>query len=828
MTTSINRDLIFGPLLEKSETFQQQLAAAILAAASLSKDLELQHESKIATLEAEIERLKSPKPPPDSYPPYSPNAFHTIDGVEYVTKDEYSKVLKSLQLMSKKNRLVKQNPDHSIVDGSEFREETPRAQDDKQRELDMERAKVKEFERKFGTITQLLDLSQTVIQAVIKTSTDAARQYRKYGEEDDQWRAEMLERGIVTASDFNRRPTRDPWPNIATPLRHLFMTISSHNIMRTRGQSIPPPTGSTASTSILRPLAETPAQLLKSAPPSSSTQDPDVTSDEESVYEEEEAESALQKFSPTSKAIMRKPGSDTLAVLHPEPLSPIQSHRASVDWEVIEDALVNIKSESMSEHDWYSKYGYSHIVHGEQETFDLDNITAPRREYVGIRSFGQVISTPEKDGIRTPFLTQSSWAKSSRDAKGDQSAVSNRQRVHNGPVIHDTSEEEPALSRPPSRMPRLKEDPNTATKVTNVEAVPMEPLPISKEDGARAPSEQNPSPEPMSQTEAYIVTGLRNPLREIIDPNGLIEPGTADTINLQPCGSTKQLDKLAGNEEIYDKENPPVAKNLTNLPSTPTQNNRHPPMFARSTGALKLKRKSICPISTAKQPLKRSSLVFTHEPVTALVESTQTAAAATPGEKRPPGGPQGSSQKKKQRTEKSTAPTAVPALKTPDNPFSPSKYRINKNKNEGLDFAFGEVVRNRARKDCLPKCIKECCRDLASGRLHEMWKPPVPYESARFGARDSSPLDKEEIGTKNNEQYKEWNAAREKSERNLQFGRHRAQHQKAPEVMGYWESDFPTTQLLEEQRKDSERRHTEKGFDRYEQATKGGMYERRA
>ncbi|KAF3197464.1 hypothetical protein TWF192_000720 [Orbilia oligospora] len=816
MTTSINRDLIFGPILEKSETFQQQLAAAILAAASLSKDLELQHQSKVATLEAEIERLRGPKPPPDSYPPYSPNAFHTIDGVEYVTKDEYSKVLKSLQLLSKKNCLVQQNPDRSIVDGSELREETPRAQDDKQRELDMERAKVKEFERKFGTITQLLDLSQTVIQAVIKTSTDAARQYRKYGEEDDQWRAEMLERGIATASDFDRRPARDPWPSIATPLRHLFMTISSHNMMRTRGQSIPPPTGST------------PTQLLKPAPPSSSTQDPDVTSDEESVYEEEETESALQKFSPTSKAIMRKPGSETLAVLHPEPLSPIQSHRASVDWEGTEDALVNIKSELMSEHDWYSKYGYSHTVHGEQETFDLDNTTVPRRGYVGIRSFGQAISTPKKDGIRSPFLTQSSWAKSSRDAKGDQSAVSDRERVHNGPIFHDTSEEEPALSRSPSRMPRLKEDPNTATKVTNVEAVPMEPLPVFKEDGTRAPSKQTPSPEPMLQTEAYVVTGLRNPLREIIDPNGLIELDGADTINLQPCGSTKQLDKLAGNEEIHEKENPPVAKNLTNRPSTPTQNSRHPPMFARSTGALKLKSKSICPISAEKQPIKRSSLVFTHEPVTALVESTQTAATTTPGEKRPPGGPQGSFQKKKQRTEKPTAPTAAPAIKNPDNPFSPSKYRINKSKNEGLDFAFSEVVRNRARKDCLPKCIKECCRDLASGRLHEMWKPPAPYESAKFGARDSSPPDKEEIETKDNEQYKEWNAAREKSERNLQFGRHRAQHQKAPEVMGYWESDFPTTQLLEEQRKDSERRHMEKGFDRYEQATKGGIYERRA
>ncbi|KAK6497055.1 hypothetical protein TWF506_004539 [Arthrobotrys conoides] len=832
MATPTDLNLIFGPLLKKSEDFKHQLAAAILAATSSNQDIESQHRRKIAALEAEIERLRGSKTPLDLYPTCTPapNNPGIVDDLDCVAQDEHDKTLKSLQHIDKKNYLVKQRLDHSTVDSAELGKGTPRAQDDKQRELDMERAKVKEFERKFGTITRLLDLSQTVIQAVIKTSTDAARHYRKYGEDDDLWVAEMLEKGTIAVSDLDRRPTRNPWPDIATPLRHLSTSISENNIMRTRGQSIPPLTRSTASRSILPPPAEPLIQPSKptSSPPT--TQDPDATSDEEDDSDEEEAESALQKFSPTSKAIMRKPGSETLAVLHTEPLSPIHSHNADVDWEVTEDALVDIKSEPMSGHDWYSKYGYSRIVDGEQETFDLDNVTASRRGSVGIRGAGRMITTPEKDGIRTSFLTQSSLLSqrtiSSGNARKGQPSASNSKLVHNEPVvISDTPEEDSALLRTPAETAKLKDPAPTI----NARAIPTDLLPTYTEDTAGVPSKQKLPLNPVTRTEASRATGVRNPLGEILDPNGLQEPGSIDTTNPQPSSGKKRLDNLTADEEIHDKENPPIAKNWTDLLSTPTQNNRLPPMVARSTGALKLKRKSLGSISATKKPLKRSSLVFPpHQPVAGVIEITHAAAAATPGGKRPQAGPQGNSHKKKQRTEESTTPTGAAAVKKPDNPLSPSKYRINKTKNEGFDFAFSEVVRDKARKDCLPKCVKECCRDLASGKLYEMWKPPAPYESAKFGARDSSPPDEEEAEVRNNEQYKEWNNAREKSERNLQFGRHRAQHQKAAEVMGYWESDFPTTQLLEEQRKESERRHMEKGFDRYEQATKGGMYERRA
>lgn len=405
--------------------------------------------------------------------------------------------------------------------------------------------------------------------------------------------------------------------------------------------------------------------------------------------------------------------------------------------------------------------------------------------------------------------------------------MSHSKPVQNEPiVISDISEEESVPLQTPVHTAKLKEDP---TSTTNLKATPMGPQLACKPNPAGPPSKQKPLPEPVARTKAPVTTGPRNPLDEIPDPNGLPEPGNADTTILQPASRKKRFDTLTTHEETHDKENPPVVKNLTNLLSTPTQNDRLPPTFARSTGSLKLKRKSLGSISATKQPTMRSSLVFhPHDPATRVVEITHTApaAATTPGEKRPQEGPQGSSHKKRQRIEESATPTATAAAKKPDDPFSPSKFRINKNKNDGLDFAFGEVVRDKARKDCLPKCVKECCRDLASGKLHEMWNPPAPYTSAKFGARDSSPPD-EGAEAKKNDQYNEWNRAREKSERNLHFGRHRAQHQKAAEVMGYWESDFPTTQQLDEQRKESERRYVEKGFDRYEQATKGGMYERR-
>ncbi|KAK6329849.1 hypothetical protein TWF718_003281 [Orbilia javanica] len=827
MATPVDHDSIFGPLLQKTEAFQQQLVTAISTAASLNKDLETQYRRKIAALEAEIEKIKGPRAsadlPPQTTP--TPKLTRMIDGIEYVTRDEYNILLKSLQYTSKKYPVTKQKLDH-LTDDAEPEKRGCLAQGDKQRELDMERAKVKEFERKFGTITQLLDVSQTVLQTVIKTSTDAAKQYKKYGEEDDLWKAEVLKKGTITSSDFERRPSRDSWPNIAAPLKHLSMSISGHNVMRARGQSMPPPapTGSTPSASTPCPPGKLPPRLIKStstSPIRPPTQDPDATSDEEGEEDGEEhsdePESALQKFSPTSRAIMRKPGSETLAVLHPEPLSPIQSHHTEANREVTEDGLANLKSEPVSEPDWYSKYGYSRIADDEGETFDLDNITAARRGSVGLRGFGQVITTPEKNGIRSPFLTQSSLSQPKKPpatTSGSQPATLHPNPVQNEPtVVGDTLGQESDPSPKPARTAKLKGDPALSTKA---KAALIDPL----------PPKQRPPQELGIRNEVPAAIDHRSPLGEIRDPNGLPEPGIVDIAGTQSGSRRNRLGSLPANKEAYNKENPTTAKSLMSLLSTP--DNRLPHVLSRSTGALKLKRKDLGSTPLAKQSIRRSSLNF--PPIGPSTDVVETAHAATPGGKRSTEEPQGSSHKKKQRVEEATTPMASTAAQKPDNPFSPSKFRINRNRNDGLDFAFGEVVRDKARKDCLPKCVKECCRDLASGKLHEMWNPPAPYTSAKFGARDSPPPgeEKEEEEAKKNDQYREWNAAREKSERNLRFGRHRAQHQKAAEVIGYWESDFPTTQLLEEQRKESEKRHMEKGFDRYEQANKGGMYERRA
>ncbi|KAK6514452.1 hypothetical protein TWF281_004652 [Arthrobotrys megalospora] len=841
MTTPVE-DPILGPLLQKSEAFQQQLSTAISAAASRNKELESQFQSKIATLERELERsnveiekLKVSKtsadqdlPPKGFFPPSTPvtKASRIIDGVEYVPKDEYNKLLKSLHHTGKKYHTAQQKLEH-LKGTPEAGKGTPQVQlqrhnKELSEQLQMEKLKVDAFEKKLETLTQLLELTQVVVKSVLNTNADAIKRYKKYNDEDDRWRTEMLEKGAVTASDFERRPSRDPWPNIAVPLRGLSKTISENNIMRTRGQSMPPP-GSTASTSTPCPPARLPPppprRAASPSPIHPPTQDPDATSDEEE--EEEEPESALLKFSPTSRAIMRKPGSETLAVLHPEPFSPIENHHDDTDWEITEDALVNIKSEPVSEPDWYSKYGYSRLVSGEQETFDLDNITAPRQGSAGPRSFGQVITTPERNNIRSPFLTQSSLrTRSTEEEASLQPAIPAHKPAQSDLIeIIDSAEEVSVPLQTPADASKPKGNPTSVTK-------------SSKPSAMEAPPKPKPLPEQAARTEVPTPTGTgpRKPLGEIPDPNGLPEPSTMGVSNLQPTNRAKRLGNIAPSSTIHDKENPPTTKKLAQMLSTPTQNDKLPPTVTRSAGAvegLKLKRRSLGPLSA--KLVKKSSLVFptTGDQATAGVEIKHT--TATPGEKRPPETLQGSSHKKKQRVEeRSTTPPTAAAAKKPDNPFSPSKYRINPNKNDGLDFAFGEVVRDKARKDCLPKCVKECCRDLASGKLHEMWKPPAAYQAAKFSAVDSSQPDEQgEDPLQKHDQYKSWNDAREKSERNLEFGRHRAQHQKAAEVMGYWESDFPTTQQLEEQKVESDRRYMEKGFERYEQATKGGMYERR-
>lgn len=150
-------------------------------------------------------------------------------------------------------------------------------------------------------------------------------------------------------------------------------------------------------------------------------------------------------------------------------------------------------------------------------------------------------------------------------------------------------------------------------------------------------------------------------------------------------------------------------------------------------------------------------------------------------------------------------------------------FKINPRLNDGHDFAFSEVVRNKDDRACLPGCVDmHCCgKEFRALALSQRPNPPLTAEQRQ----EEQKLLEEYLGdycyrlammTKE-ERAEVWVEAKMRELAN-KYGRHRHRFSRMRSPPGFWNADFPNTQELQTNRAEAGKRERQQIQERYREA----------
>lgn len=157
-------------------------------------------------------------------------------------------------------------------------------------------------------------------------------------------------------------------------------------------------------------------------------------------------------------------------------------------------------------------------------------------------------------------------------------------------------------------------------------------------------------------------------------------------------------------------------------------------------------------------------------------------------------------------------------------------FKLNPQRNEGLDYAYSEVVRKKDDRKCLAGCIRpECC----GGRFRAMARlGGLPARSPREQEEEDQRVLEEYVGEDHH--LLEGLSAQDRDDLLVeararaianQYGKHRHNHQRPRSPPGFWRTDMPSTQELETDREAAQRQDREKVEERYREAMRpGGLW----
>ncbi|KAJ5836164.1 DNA repair protein Sae2/CtIP [Penicillium robsamsonii] len=180
----------------------------------------------------------------------------------------------------------------------------------------------------------------------------------------------------------------------------------------------------------------------------------------------------------------------------------------------------------------------------------------------------------------------------------------------------------------------------------------------------------------------------------------------------------------------------------------------------------------------------------------------------------------------------------VPDIDPDDEPFRArplhrlglGHFKINPARNQGLDYAYDEVVRKKDDRKCISGCTRPgCCGDRfrAMARLGGL-----PSKSGAEQEKEDQAILQEFVGEdtqllRNMSGKERENILVEARARALanQYGRHRHTHQRAQSPPGFWRTDMPDTQEEEEDLEAAKILEREKVEERYREAMRrGGLW----
>ncbi|KAG9246432.1 DNA repair protein endonuclease SAE2/CtIP C-terminus-domain-containing protein [Calycina marina] len=180
---------------------------------------------------------------------------------------------------------------------------------------------------------------------------------------------------------------------------------------------------------------------------------------------------------------------------------------------------------------------------------------------------------------------------------------------------------------------------------------------------------------------------------------------------------------------------------------------------------------------------------------------------------------------------KNEHPLKVPLRTRPVEQLSLSNFKINPKFNQGKNYAFNEVVRNKQARQCLPGCTKpDCCGDKFKNMARLMQEPDevltlsqeeANYELLKVHLGDNAyKLDK--MSDKLKADLLIDAKARDYANK---FSRHRVAYERPKSPVGFWRVDFPTTQEEIDDRAKIKEQTFAKIKERYDEAMRpGGRY----
>lgn len=163
----------------------------------------------------------------------------------------------------------------------------------------------------------------------------------------------------------------------------------------------------------------------------------------------------------------------------------------------------------------------------------------------------------------------------------------------------------------------------------------------------------------------------------------------------------------------------------------------------------------------------------------------------------------------------------------PISELRPDDFKINPQANEGHDFAFSDVVRDRNERSRMQGCTDlHCCgKDWRALALSE--RPNSPLTAAQ--RQEEQKLLEEylgdfayRLGTMDKKEREElWVEAKTQELAN-KYGTHRFHYSRMRSPPGFWNADFPNTQELEQERSEAAQREKQTVRDRHREAMRPG------
>ena len=158
-------------------------------------------------------------------------------------------------------------------------------------------------------------------------------------------------------------------------------------------------------------------------------------------------------------------------------------------------------------------------------------------------------------------------------------------------------------------------------------------------------------------------------------------------------------------------------------------------------------------------------------------------------------------------------------------------FRINPSANQGIEYAFNEVVRNQDQRRCMPNCTKPGCCGEKFRKIVEIGGLPTPLKSSLWASSPAQGNNEDEnlledcLGISRDRIS--WMSESTKQELLIEakakyfaneHGRHRQNHDRASTPPGFWRTDMPTTQEEIMDREKARKEERQKVEERYREA----------